>query len=264
MLVHIFVLIDRLPDNMLLEGWMCNSTFRVRISKHRPILGWTESSFKQTESCIMELAEQLAWLGAALGSSPYDRGIAICTPNVSYTSTASDPTSWTRLLHKEHFKVSFSYERLVPDPEDTNGQCWQSLFLNQVLVSGYPITRRAEGVKGLEISLDVMAALLQASCVTWSGGTPFLKGFSALATLAKVMEGTMLWHLVFNENKKERISYNDPRVHRIPDLKAEQMNIANLESARHILGWCSQVKSLTGMILSLIAYSLYTTAYLSW
>lgn len=105
-----------------------------------------------------------------------------------------------------------------------------------------------DSLKGLELSLDVMATLIQAPRVTFYGATPFLKGFSALVTPTKVEKNIMLWHLVFNEDQKQRISYNDSRIHRILDPKAEQFNIAQLESARHILGWASQVKSLTGKI----------------
>jgi hypothetical protein len=235
---------DRLPDNTSLKGWMNGSKFVVQA------VG--------TESSTMEVAEQLAWLGAALRTSPYEDGIAVCTPYVSDASIVACSEN-DALGHglafpiqptiAAHFKLSFSFHRLITDAKDSTGQCWQSLFLNPVLVRGYPIARRMEGVKGLELSLDVMATLLQARRITWFGATPFIKGFSAMVIPTKVEEGILLWHLVFNEDQKQRISYNDSRVRRIIDPNAEQINIVNLETAQHILGWCPQVKSLTGKIL---------------
>lgn len=222
-----------------------------------------------TESSVIEIAEQLAWLGAALCTSPYESGIAVCTPSISGTSHVASSEiderghgSGIQIKQppvKAQFKLTFSFHPLVTD--HSNGQCWQSLFLNPVLVGGYPITRRLEAVKGLELSLDVIAALLQASRVTWFGATPFIKGFSALVTSTKVERGIMLWHLVFNEDKKQRITYYDSRIHHIQDPKAEKMDDLTLDGARHILGWCSQVKSLTGKIPSLTVCSAWS-AYL--
>ena len=64
----LFVVIDpyRLDDGTLMRGWMNGSIFEV------DIVG--------TESSVIEIAEQLAWLGAALCTSPYEHGIALCTP----------------------------------------------------------------------------------------------------------------------------------------------------------------------------------------
>ena len=120
--------------------------------------------------------------------------------------------------------------------------------MNPVLVQGYPIIRRPKGVNGLELSLDVMAALLQAPRLTWFGGTPFIKGFSALVALTEVTQGFMLWHLVFNKDKKQRISYNDSRIPHSLASEADGIYDLTLENSRHILGWCSHVKSLTGKI----------------
>lgn len=235
-----FFLIDRLPDSTLLQGWMSSSIFVVRA--------------KGTESSILEVAEQLAWLRGALCTSPYEHGIAVCRPNISKVSTVTSPETgvlghgWEFLEPKAEasFKIDLSFDRLFTDANDSAGQCWQSLFLNPVLVRGYPIARRVDSLKGLELSLDMMATLLQAPRVTYYGVIPFLKGFSALVTPTKVEKNIMVWHLVYNKDQKQRISYNDPRIHRIPNPKAEQFNIAKLESARHILGWASRVKSLTG------------------
>lgn len=209
-----------------------------------------------TASSVVEVAEQLAWLGAALATSPFERGIATCTPCISSTS----PSSFLRTnerghglgnqvekpMTERHFDLSFHFDQL--DATGSNGQCWQKLFLNPVLVRGYPINRRPNGVKGLELSLDVMATLLHASRVTRFDATPFIKGFSALAVLTQKEKDVILWHLVVNEDRDERISYNDSRVPRSRD--DEHIEDTVLQNSRHILGWCSHVESLTGKISS--------------
>ena len=224
-----------------------------------------------TESSVVEVAEQLAWLGAALSTSPYERDIATCTPLIScFTSSNTDKRGHDlgnqieKPTVKARFDLSFHFDRLSVDATDFNGQCWQKLFLNPVLVRGYPISSRPKGVKGLELPLDVMATLLQASRVTRFGAIPFIKGFSALAFPTQIEKGIILWHLVINEDKEQRISYNDSRIPRSRNL--EQIYDMTLESSRHILGWCSHVKNLTGMIVlfdssSLWVCSLFRVSY---
>lgn len=231
-----------LDDGTSLRGWMDGSVFVVHV------LG--------SEFSVVEVAEQLGWLGAALCTSPYELGVALCTPFISSISVL-DTSKTDEQGHgsggeiqnsttKARFKLSFSFRQLCIDTKDPTGQCWQNMFLNPVLVEGYPITRRPDEVKGLELSLDVMATLVQASLVTRFGATPFIKGFSALVFLTQARKGIMLWHLVLNKDKRQRISYND---FRIPHSRnSEHIDDLTLESSRHILGWCSHVKSLTGKI----------------
>ena len=221
-----------------------------------------------TESLVVEVAEQLAWLGAALATSPFERGIAICTPRISWTSSLNSSgtnegghgsgNQVENPITEARFDLSFHFDQL--DATDSNGQCWQKLFLNPVLVRGYPINRRPIGVKGLELSLDVMATLLQASRVTRFGATPFIKGFSALAVLTQKAKDVILWHLVVNEDINERISYNDSRIPRSQNI--EQVEDVALQNSRHILGWCSHVKSLTGKIFLLIRSSMACFSFL--
>lgn len=241
-----FLAIDKLDDGTSLRGLMKGSTFLVHV------LGIESSS-------VVEVAEQLAWLGAALATSPYERGIAACTPRI-YCKSYLDSFFTKKQGHGSEnqvenptiemcFGLSFHFDQL--DGTDSNGQCWQKLFLNPVLVRGYPIPRRPTGVKGLELSLDVMATLLQVSRVTRFGATPFIKGFSALAVLTQKLKGTILWHLIVNENSKQRISYNDSRIPRSRNI--DQIEDMVLQSSRHILGWCSHVMNLTGKILLIMS-----------
>jgi hypothetical protein len=130
-------------------------------------------------------------------------------------------------------KISFDVD--LPDT-DTDGLCWQALFRNKVLVQGYPaVANRKDGLHGLDTR-----------CITWFNGLPFVKGFSALAVPTKVEEGTFLWHLLVNEDRSH-VSYTDSRIYQIQP-KARQITCTDLENSRHILGWCANATSLTGIV----------------
>ncbi|KAG8531715.1 uncharacterized protein KY384_003347 [Bacidia gigantensis] len=124
-------------------------------------------------------------------------------------------------------------------------QCWHGLFENPLIASGFLVTRRSNPINGLEIPLDVMANLIQVSLITWHNGLPFLKGFAAMAFPTRVEEGILVWHLISSQG--ERISYNDPRIHSKLLSQSEQLTSDKLESMRHILGWCPEIKNLTGI-----------------
>ncbi|KAN0083677.1 hypothetical protein V8E54_002765 [Elaphomyces granulatus] len=155
-----------LPDNTSLKAWMCGSGFMTQI------LG--------TESAVISIAQQLAWLR----TSPYDQTIATCTPRI------------TDIIFVDHYssstltalcKISFDVD--LPDT-DTDGLCWQASFeIKPYIVQGYPVANRKDGLHGLDIS---MAGPIQTRCITWFSGLSFVKGFSTLAAPTKVEEGTFL------------------------------------------------------------------------
>ena len=153
-----------------------------------------------TRSAVISIAQQLAWLGAALRTSPYDETIASCTPKIRDITIADSSSTQTVLC-----KIDFSMDRL-----DTTADalCWQALFYKKVLVQRFPVARRKQGISGLDTSLDVMAQLIQAQYITWFNDIPFIKGFSALAVPSVIEKGILIWHLIFNEDWS-RISYTD-------------------------------------------------------
>jgi hypothetical protein len=61
-----------------------------------------------------------------------------------------------------------------------NVQCWHNLLRNPVLVKGYPILRRSEPNTGLEIPLNIMAALARALRATTFNKRLFVKGFCTM------------------------------------------------------------------------------------
>jgi hypothetical protein len=195
-----------------------------------------------TRCSIAETGEQLAWLCAALRTSPREHGVIICTPFIS--DIHNDNTS----LPEPEFpscpgilcKIDVIFQKEVNESEPSNGQCWHRLFRNPVIVKGYPILRRQELDTGLEIPLNVMARLAQAQRVNTFNGKIFVKGFSTMLVPTKRIGDLLIWHLFYNEDGS-RISYLDSTVAHCVNL-----NVQDLEKTRHILGWCLNVQFYAG------------------
>lgn len=185
---------------------------------------------------LAELGEQLAWISTALRSSPYRDGIASCTPFIHDFRPETDQANAIRSFSCH---IGFNWSRILQAPIPAEGQCWHNMLRNPVLVEGFPIPRRPCSNTGLEIPLNVMAALADTDYVTEFNGKPFIKGFSTMLVPTMMASGVLVWHLFYAKDR-ERISYWDVTV---PHLAVGK---AALESKRHIVGWCSEAKLLAG------------------
>lgn len=177
---------------------------------------------------IAETGEQLAWLGAALRTSPQQDGLVHCTPTIhnSYGSA---------------YRIEFTLEAVPQPPRNVNGQCWHDIFRNPVIVKGYPIPRRVEWNTGLEIPLNIMARLARTQRVDRFKEKVYMKGFSTLLVPTKRNENILCWHLIYNRDGS-RISYLDDYLH-----QQQYIGRLDLESLRHILGWCSEARFYAGI-----------------
>ncbi|RYP58420.1 hypothetical protein DL769_008959 [Monosporascus sp. CRB-8-3] len=216
-----------LPDNTNLAAWVDGSKFVVEVFG--------------TRDSVAEIGEQLAWLGAALCSPLHEFGVAYSTPFISciHVNKAPHPMprmqSWAGFLCKIDFAVK-GKEPFLP----SNGQCWHNMFRNPVVVTGYPILRRSEPDTGLEIPLNIMVGLTRTQRANTFNGKLFIKGFSTMLIPTKRNGDLLVWHLLYNQDGN-RISYLENT-----GPHAENVSIFDLETARHILGWCSEVKFFAG------------------
>ena len=191
-----------------------------------------------TGHSVAEIGEQLAWLGAALRSSPYELGVTYCTPFISdihipnSQHSVSEWSPWLEIL----CKIDFIVQKMDEHLKLSNGQCWHNMFRNPVVVKGYPIPRRSEPNTGLEIPLNMMAGLAGTRLINTFNKQLFIKSFSTVLVPTKRDGSLLIWHLLFNKNGN-RISYLD---NTFPH--AENLSISDLENSRHVLGWCSEVK----------------------
>ncbi|KAI1872535.1 hypothetical protein JX265_005415 [Neoarthrinium moseri] len=182
---------------------------------------------------VAEIGEQLAWLGAALQPSTSDLSLGMqrCIPFVDKIHCIT--------LDNEHDYLECSIKFWLREPEVASqreqGQCWHALFRRPVLVEGFPILRRSKRGAGLEMSLEMMAALTGARSVDIFNFKVYIKGFSAMLVPTKRFDDTIVWHLLHNTSPDDRISYLDC------PISHEDIQLASLGSARHIVGWCSEV-----------------------
>ncbi|ETS81700.1 hypothetical protein PFICI_06702 [Pestalotiopsis fici W106-1] len=186
---------------------------------------------------IIEIGEQLSWLGAALRESGRTNGLTQCIP------TIEEPHSNTHLsAFRDEIRIQIKFH--LHDVEDLRplppGCCWHKMFKNPVLVNGFPISRKTEPQTGLETPLDMMAALAGTTSVDQFGGTLCIKGFSSMVVPVRRSGDFLFWHLIYKEDAS-RISYLDNTQPPIEDLE-----LNDLENFRHVLGWCSDARFYAG------------------
>lgn len=194
---------------------------------------------------IAEVGEQLSWLGSALRSSCQPDQVVYCQPQICNLTTIPDESQGGKKQKATEFSADISFAvKHVGTFSKINGECWHDLFRSGVVVEGFPISRRPEvcTVKGLDITLPMMARLAQANYVNTFLGRVIIKGFSSMLIPTENYEEMIVWHLVHNRNG-DRISYLDSTV-----LPVQELSTSLLSQARHILGWCTNARHLAGMI----------------
>ena len=190
-----------------------------------------------------EIAEQLGWLASSLRSSPVSNGLLACFPEISGFQIHDENYRPNGTVHAS-CRIDCQMD-LAQEISSSPGFCWANLFRNPLLVTGYPIRSRCASDTGLELSLRVLAQLVDSRQLTSIGERIILKGFSSLLVATAVVADAVLWHLVFNSTG-ERISYCDSRLESTNYKIAEEFTLRHLETRRHIVGWCSHVRELSG------------------
>lgn len=208
---------------------------------------------------ILETVEQVAWLASALRPSPYPEGVATCFPSVAdiHVSKGNGSQSSGSILAAS-CSIQFVFE-LAPDPLDTAatlpGFCWSNMFRNPILVTGYPIPQRQVPETGLDISLGFMALLVDSDTIFRVGERLILKGFCSLLVAVEATKDLIIWHLLFNPSG-ERISFCDARIAGLSGIATSDISLKDLESRRHIVGWCRDVKEYSGKRRPLLRFSI--------
>lgn len=214
-----------LPDSTELAAWMDDSECVVEATG--------------TDEAIAEISEQLAWIGSALRFPEHGHQIVHCWPNIHIEKMPRRSLAATS-IPKLSCRIDFTIEKLAKQPQNSNGQCWHDLFRHAVIVKGYPITRRHTLGIGLEIPLDIMAGLARTPRINSFNGGLYAKGFSTMLVPTKYDGDLLVWHLIYNQDGSH-ISYFEDTVSCVKNV-----NIFDLDRARHIVGWCSDVKYLAG------------------
>ncbi|CEJ90871.1 hypothetical protein VHEMI06624 [[Torrubiella] hemipterigena] len=224
-----------------------------------------------TPISMIEVGEILSWLVTALRSGPGDLPVT-ATPSLMCKRKGSETRQQGLII-----AISSNLEKTK---SSEFGSCWYQLFGNTSVAQGFPIRRREptsnatplnedanlsrhdEHQKGLEVHLKTLATLLETRRITIFRDRVYLKGFCTVLVPMKYTDGFVYWHVISNPNG-QRISCADPRIYELED-SIEGWNIRNyatigqIESARHIVGWCSRAAEYIGSRTAL--YNIASTA----
>ena len=178
--------------------------------------------------------------------SPF-AGVALSLPYVdTYDLTREEQDGLKHLDSQDNstvLKINFALSEENADPERyTEGRCWHNLFRNPVVVQGFPILERYSLSNGLEIPLNIMAALVGTTRAHIFDDTTILKGFSSMLVPIKRSENLTTWHVVFHADGTH-VSYTERGLSSL-----RSTNFAELQTSRHIVGWCPRARGCAGKL----------------
>jgi hypothetical protein len=200
---------------------------------------------------IAEIGEQIAWLGSALRSSLGSQGVAYSYPVIScHILSRGEIQTWCASdINFISGTWGSDSNPAVSPQQHHEGQCWHGLFQNPVVVTGFPTRNRPVKEIGIEMPIEMMAKLVGCDRITTFAGKFYIKNFNWMLVMAKRIGDVLIWHFLCNDDGGY-MSYTDPRVQSISSLNADDIEMSTLESARHVVGWCSQVSSYAGKSLT--------------
>jgi hypothetical protein len=173
------------------------------------------------------MTQILAWIGTAFQTSGSEQ-VQYSEPCITQFSSSV-------------FSMEFVQTPLV-DAEQT---CWLPLFYNPVIAKGFPIPHRTDHELGLEMPLEIMAALAGAEQAVEYGCGLLIKGFSSIVIPIKRQRDSVQWHLVGNADGR-RIKYSDVRSRCPKRLSVNDFGHDDLRNTRAFLAWWKLSKSYVG------------------
>lgn len=194
---------------------------------------------------ITEVGQQFAWLGAALRSSPFETGVALCIPFVKLNTTEQQLSDLQLPAIPElSCRIEFDLQPHAIASTEVPGQCWHSMFRNPVMAVGFPIPFKSESNPGLglEMPLNMMATLAGSARAHEFDGKVFIKGFSTMITATRLVGDLIIWHYFYNADGKI-ITHLDCA---LGNNFNGSIGLSQVENSRHVVGWCSECKSRTG------------------
>ena len=130
------------------------------------------------------------------------------------------------------FDVHFRTEDLSKEEQS----CWVPLFANPAIARGFPVPERKNAEQGLEISLEMMAALGGARHLTEYNGGLVLKGYSTLFVPVECHEDSVQWHFIQGSDGKH-MPYRELRERSLDRVPLASVNAETVKNKRNFLGW---------------------------
>ncbi|CZR67453.1 uncharacterized protein PAC_17352 [Phialocephala subalpina] len=179
---------------------------------------------------IIEIAQQLAWLGCALRTSK---------PGNICKSTCQ--ISWRGGLSGGQTSMEFSTE-----PPSEENSCWHALFTNPVIASGFSIDKRNDE-KGLEIPIEMMTVLGGASHAVEFDGGIVIKGFSSMFVPIQRTGNSIQWHYIHND-ENVRLPYWEVDSRCPSRALMDVVDLDSITTTRAFLGWWGKTTCELGTI----------------
>jgi hypothetical protein len=180
----------------------------------------------------------LAWLAASLELAENTAKLTFAKPHI----IADAHSSTTK---EDCLQVFISTVLLHPGTGDQSSyvnesSCWEELFEGKVIAQSFPILARSEEQKGLEMSVEHMAALGNATFMNVFYGLPVLKGFWTMFAATKVAENWVQWHFLSSQGEG-RLSYKEAMKLGVKEEHDSNYLLTIVKKPRHFVGWASSV-----------------------
>ncbi|KAI0102512.1 hypothetical protein GGR51DRAFT_562433 [Nemania sp. FL0031] len=190
---------------------------------------------KGPENAITVMVQQLSWLVATFSMpQPSEEGPTYCTPILGSINGQAQ--------NEEILKLDTSFTKLHVNE---NRACWLSLFSPAVIAHGFPIPKRDNNI-GLEMPIELMAAIIGARHAVRFDGGVVIKGFSSMFLPVMRTNHWIQWHYVANRNPDEQLSY-DKGVKRCRNRALlSNIRLDALTNHRCFIGWNSLVEIRVG------------------
>ncbi|KAM7222500.1 hypothetical protein V8F06_001994 [Rhypophila decipiens] len=230
-------------------AWLANDFVTERILVD---LNSNKVLVRGSEPFLITVSQQIAWLAAAC--SMKQEGVRYALAEV-IESTVPDLEPTRAPNSKLWFDVIVQLKRPPPPSPGSNdepavGSCWNSILGPAVVVVGYPIAKRDNGERGLEIHPYQMANFIDISeAVTFAGGYVIKGMFHAFVPVLRSGKGpnaepeSLQWHVI-SSTYPTPLEWDDI-VKQCPTRELEQDPEA-LWNARSYFGWTSSAISYLG------------------
>jgi hypothetical protein len=200
-----------------------------------PVHGYISVS-AANEAMLLEIAQLLAWLSAALSSSPFAKELAYATPSITPTEGGYGSDS-----KNMSFEIDVHYTKIPA----TEKACWLSLFEGASIATGFPIPERGTEI-GLEIPLQLLAGIAGVCHATEHGGGIVMKGFCHMLVPVRKTGKNVQWHAITAPDSDTYLSYKDGLSRCESRALLQDFGFDDLQTTRVFLGWCSVVTSRLG------------------
>lgn len=177
-----------------------------------------------THEFTLVMGEQLAWLGAVCRDPSH---------GLKYCHTIFN------MEEEDLFKISYN---LSSFGEDQSNPCWHRLIGDMVVATGFPIPNRPEGIKGLQIPIEIMSMLGHVLVADDFGSGVILKG-DVFDFFPTNRDGdSVQWHLV--DSAKNALEYESREGSN--RLGPGIFNSEALDTTTVFLGWARNVTNYAG------------------